>query len=154
MIYINRALHFFLKMVVILTAAFGIMYLMGWLDVEQGQFTYALLNTPKGWAVMGLIVAISLAYPLLSFSKTAIRSDADCEMAVMDEVISRIGYVRVKQDEGHAEYRAQSFGKRVFNQFDDRITVERDGSYITVSGLKKDVLRIESLFMQYRLKEE
>lgn len=153
MIYLSRALHFFIKIVVVITLAFGVMYLFGWLDVADGQFAHTLLNTPRGWIVMAAIVVISVAYPSLSFARVAIRGDFDGERGIMDKVTAAIGYKSVHVDADRTEYRAVSIAKRIFNQFDDRITVSREGSYIIVSGLKKEVVRIESLFTQCRLND-
>ncbi len=154
MTYLSRATHFFVKIIVVITLAFGAMYLLGWLDVESGQLVNTLFNTPKGWIVMVAVVAISVMYPSLSFSKAAIRGNFAEEMEIMHKVLTLTGYKLVRQDADRSEYRAASLWKRLLNQFDDRITVGHEGSYITVSGLKKEVLRIEGLFTQYRLNEE
>lgn len=152
--YLGRALHFLIKIVVVISLAFGVMYLMGWLDVGQGQFWHMMFDTPKGWIVMSAIVLISAIYPVLSFSTAYIRGNFDDDRKDMDYVLTRIGYRQVYEDNDRSEYRVKSILKRLFNQFDDRIVVSRNGSYITVSGLKKEVMRIESLFTQYRLNNE
>ena len=152
--YLSRALHFLIKIIVVISLAFGLMYLMGWLDVEQGQFWNMMFNTPKGWIVISAIVLISAIYPVLSFSTAYIRGDFDNERKIMDDLLTRIGYKQVYEDNDRSEYRVKNLWKKLFNQFDDRIVVSRDGSYITVSGLKKEVMRIESLFTQYRLNNE
>lgn len=145
-------MHFFIKMTVIIALAFGVMSLVGWLEVDDMPFREALLHTPRGWFVMGLIIVLALAYPLMSFKRVAIRGEFDRERSIMDRVIVGMGYRSVHQSADRAEYRAKSVMKRLLNQFDDRIVVSRDGNYIVVSGLKKEVVRIESLFVQYRIK--
>lgn len=154
MTYLSRALHFFIKIVVVISLAFAVMYFMGWLDVEEGQFWNMMFNTPKGWIVISAIVLISAIYPVLSFSTVSVRGEFDNERKIMDHVLTQIGYKQVYEDNDRAEYRVTSLWKKLFNQFDDRIVVSRNGSYITVSGLKKEVMRIESLFTQYRLNNE
>ncbi len=150
MIYISRALHFFIKMVVVLTVAFGLMYLMGWMELDGSQFWDMLFDSTKGAIVIALVILVSAAYPLLSFTRVAIHGDFDRERNIIDRVVVGMGYKSVLQDADRAEYRVKSIAKKLFNQCDDRIVIARDGSFITVSGLKKEVLRIESLFMQYR----
>lgn len=154
MTYLSRALHFFIKIVVVISLVFAVMYFMGWLDVEEGQFWNTMFDTPKGWIVISAIVLISAIYPVLSFSTVSVRGDFDNERKIMDHVLTQIGYKQVYEDNDRSEYRVASLWKKLFNQFDDRITVSRNGSYITVSGLKKEVMRIESLFTQYRLNNE
>jgi hypothetical protein len=82
--------------------------------------------------------------------KTDIAGDLDRERAAMDRALGDLGFRVVQRDAGMTQYTYKSLGKRLLSQFDDKITVNGDGRYITVSGMKKDVVRVEAYFMQYR----
>ena len=72
----------------------------------------------------------------------------------MDRVLVDMGFHAVNQDGEHAEYKLKSIGKRLLCQFDDKIVVWKEGRFINVSGSKKYVGRIETLFMHYRQEYE
>lgn len=154
--YLVRALHYFIKIIVILVLAFGVLYLLeSLLDgrqllMDKDLMLYTLLYTPKGWVVIGLILGLSAIYPLTSFTRVEIAGDFAKERAIMDRAMEDLGFRLVGHDSRQSEYRVKSLRKQLFSQFDDKITVSGNDRYITVSGMKKDVVRVEAYFMHHR----
>lgn len=153
-IYLTRALHYFLKIAVILAVAFGVLYLAGLLNVPPGQFFQTFFMTARGWIIIALVVVLSLSYPALSFTTVDIVGDFDRERELLDRAVAQFDFRASVQDREHAEYRLKSFAGRLFCQFDDRVTVRGEGRFISISGPKKYVGRIETYFMHYRTENE
>ena len=66
----------------------------------------------------------------------------DDRQAIID-TFADYGYSLSRQADDRLVFRSNSMWKRLTNQFDDVITVTSAGRYMTVEGLKKDVVRIE-----------
>lgn len=144
MLYLSRALKCFLKLAVLLTVIFAVMNLTGTLETGGLPLAKALFGSVKGILLLGLIVVWSAVYPLVSFMRTSVRMQWDDSGERLVNAFAGIGYVLEGETEGRMTFRTRSVLRRVMWQFDDRVTVAKDGGFISIEGLKKVVPRVET----------
>ncbi len=133
-LYLSRASKCFVKLAILLAAVFAAMSLTGTLNLEGFMAKSAILGA--------VIVAWCLVYPLASFTTVSVRMPFDAEQ--LRNVMASLDYRPENGGEDVLTFRARSILKRVLWQFDDRVTVRRDGSFVDIEGLKRIVPRIET----------
>ncbi len=142
MLYFSRALKCFLKLAVLLTVVFVIMNLTGTLETGGLPLARALFASSRGVILLAVIVVWSAAYPLASFTRTSIRMAWDSEK--IENAFATYGYELECESEERMTFRAKSTLRRVLWQFDDSVTVTRDGGFVDIEGLKRIVPRVET----------
>ncbi len=142
MLYFSRALKCLFKLVVLLTVVFVAMSLTGTLETGGLPLLKALLASTRGIILMAVIVLWSAAYPFTSFTRMSVRMAWDEERIV--NAFAAYAYEPESRSEDKMTFRAKSVLRRVLWQFDDRVTVTRDGGFIDIEGLKRIVPRVET----------
>jgi hypothetical protein len=142
MLYCSRALKCLLKLAVLLTVVFAVMNLTGTLETGGLPVARALFASTRGMILLAVIVLWSAAYPLTSFTRTSVRMAWDEER--IKNAFAMFAYELESEREGRMTFRAKSPLRRFLWQFDDRVTVTRDGGFIDIEGLKRIVPRVET----------
>lgn len=144
--YIVRMLCYIAKMVVILGMVFLILSLTGTLDVEPGQFAGTLFKSDRGMILMGALLLLSAVYPRLAFTTVDIRGNMQDDREALVNAFASCGYSLSRENDRRMVFRANGFGKRLATQWCDAITVTADGNFISMEGMKKEIVRIEARF--------
>ncbi len=142
-LYLTRALHYLLKIAVIITLVFIALDLTHTLDTGgQGMF-HALLHTRRGLILLAAIVLLGAMYPRWSFGTTDVVGDMDADRQKILGAMADYNYVLKRERPGEMIFRNRSALRRLLSQCDDAITLTADGGRIAIEGMKKDVARVQ-----------
>ncbi len=143
-LYLVRALKCFLKLAILLALVFAAMSLTGTLNTGGLSMVQALFASTRGLVLLGVIVVWSAVYPIVSFCKVSVRMEFDRERLV--DAFATYAYEPESESEaeGQMTFRCTSTLRKILWQFDDRVTVTRDGGFVDIEGLKRIVPRVES----------
>lgn len=142
MLYFSRALKCLFKLAILLTIVFVAMTLTNTLETGGLPLVKALLMSTRGVILLAVMVLWAAFYPLTSFTKVSIRMEWDIER--IENAFAAYGYVPESETEDRMTFRTKSIMRRVFWQFDDRVSVTRDGGFVDIEGLKRIVPRVET----------
>ena len=142
MLYFTRALKCLLKLAVLLAVVFVAMNLTGTLETGGLPLAKALLTSTRGIILSAVIVLWSATYPLTSFTRVSIRMEFDSEK--IKNAFAVYAYELESESESMMTFRTKSVLRRILWQFDDRVTVMRDGGFGDIEGLKRIVPRVET----------
>jgi len=133
--YFARVCHRILRIAIFVALMFMLMF---------GATKGVLISTKGLLIFMALFLVDGLLYPLYGFTKREIRCDISKKRENIVNAFASCNYTVETSEESKMTFRAKSFIRRLNYGFDDRITVISDGQYITVEGLKREVVRIET----------
>ena len=142
MLYFSRAAKCLLKLVILLTVVFVAMSLTGTLETGGMSLARKLFASTRGVVLLAVIVLWVVSYPLTSFSRVSLRMSWDGER--IKNAFAVYGYQLESEADERMTFRARSVLRRVLWQFDDRVTVTRDGGFVDIEGLKRIVPRVET----------
>lgn len=129
-----------IQLVVIIGVVFVLMSLTGTLRESGMPFVRALFSQPRGWLLIGVVVAWALVHPLTSFTKESVRMAMDRERLL--NAMASLDYKIESEEHDRMTFRARSVARRLMWNFDDRVTVRQDGGFVDIEGLKRIVPRI------------
>jgi len=142
--YFARAGRYILRLAVLLIIMLALMTLAG-MSRGYGLSSYLFIfASTRGWFFLAFILTVGLLYPLFSFTKTEIKCDISQKRESIVNAFANCNYAVETSEESKMTFRAKSFVRRLYYGFDDRITVVSDGQYITIEGLRRDIVRIEA----------
>lgn len=150
--YLERSLKYMLRMVVIIGMVFAVMWMLNLLETGGQGLWKALMYSRNGAILIGVLVLLALIYPKLAFTAVSMRADIGEDRKGIMDAMKSYGYSPVREEEDIMVFRADRFVKKLAAQFDDAITFTRDGDRITIEGLKKDVLRLETRINAFIMK--
>ena len=104
------------------------------------------------WRIAVFFALVAAVYPKFGFITREIETDRSWE-EVRDtaaEYLKAARYVPEYESDDTITFRFSSMAGRLTKMFEDRITITRTGSGITMEGLRKDVFRMAST-LEYRL---
>lgn len=148
--YIVRMLRYILKMAVLLAVVFAILSLTNTLNTHGGRFAEVLFLSKRGLILMGALLIIAAVYPRLAFTTIDLRGDFQLERETIVEAMRSLGYSPVRQNDKRIIFRADKFIKKLTAQWSDDITVSADGGFISIEGMKKELVKIEPRIIAFR----
>lgn len=152
-LYLLRSFKYIVKMAILLGALFVLMSVTGTSAVSgEALFNEIFLST-KGLLLIGALLVVAATYPKFGFVKRDVRANMAEQRQNIINLFDTRDYVVTQQDDTHITFRAKTTFKRIMLSWDDEITVSADGNYVTISGIRKEVVRIVFLLNPY-LKNE
>ena len=142
MIYLIRAVKYFVQLLVILALVIAILIVAKVVDSDISQI---FVNGYDSLWQIGLLMAVFAAiYPKFGYaSRQAIVPGSDEEtLSVLESVMDSYGYKREERTDGVLAFRKAHIPDRVMRLWEDRITVTRFVSGYELEGANKDVVRI------------
>lgn len=143
-LYLSRALKYILRMTVILGIIFAVMVATNTFDAKGMTVFRAIFMTWRGAVIILLLLALAFLYPKISFMTANIHANMKDNRENLINTFALYGYSLASEDEGGMTFRVNSKLKRLLWQFDDRVRITQDGSFMDIEGLKKVVLRAET----------
>lgn len=143
-LYLLRSLRYILRMVVILGMVFAVLAAAGMLETGGQGLVKALFFSRNGAILIGVLILMAGIYPKLAFTSVEIRADINTDRDAIIETFKSYGYSPAGQSGGRLVFRADKTIKKITSQFDDAITITPNGRYVSMEGLKKDVLRLQA----------
>ncbi len=142
MIYLIRAVKYFVQLLVILALVIAILIVAKVVDSDISQI---FVNGYDSLWQIGLLMAVFAAiYPKFGYaSRQAIVPGSDEEtLSVLESVMDSYGYKREERTDGVLAFRKAHIPDRVMRLWEDRITETRFVSGYELEGANKDVVRI------------
>lgn len=138
--YIVRAVKYFIFFGVLYWA---LVWVMSDFDAAVSwQMLMLNLKSENGVWLVAMMVALSLAYPFFGFmTRREVAYLVEDKLVVID-AFKKVGYVLKREDNGVLVFGAESTIKRAFLLFEDEITVEQNGQWIVVKGIRRMVARV------------
>lgn len=141
--YFERSLRYMLRMIIIIGLIFAVMDMFNLLETGgQGLFK-ALFYSNNGLILIVALVVLAAVYPKMAFAKLTMQADIKEDRKSILEAMKSYGYSPVSQADDKLVFRADKLAKKIASQFDDTVTMTKEGELLAIEGLKKDVLRIQ-----------
>lgn len=138
--YIVRAVKYFIFFGVLYWA---LVWVMSDFDVVMSwQMLLFNLKGENGVWLVAIMVALSLAYPFFGFMKRREIAYLVEDKPVVIDAFKKVDYVLKQERDGVLVFGAESTLKRAFLLFEDEITVEQNGQWIVVKGIRRMVARV------------
>jgi hypothetical protein len=98
-----------------------------------------------------LIFAYSLVYPVIAFTtlKRYLNGSYSDNQQHFEKVFETLGFEKESDSSERIVYRKKSRLTRFLQWGEDRVVINTSSSPVTISGLRKNVKRIDILFDQY-----
>lgn len=143
--YVLSSLKYLLKMVFLMAAIYGAMYITGTLGIT----TEELLGT-KGIVLAVALFALSIAYPSYGFVHRTVKASIVANREEILEAFHQNGYSLREENEGGMVFHASAPLKRLWHLGDDKIVVRPiDGFNIDLYGIRKEVVQCEFRITSY-----
>ena len=142
MIYLIRAVKYFVQLLVILALVIAILIVAKVVDSDISQIF--VNGYDSLWQIALLMAVFAAIYPKFGYaSRQAIVPGSDEEtMPMLERVMESYGYKREERTDGVLAFRKAHIPDRVMRLWEDRITVTRFVSGYELEGANKDVVRI------------
>lgn len=149
--YIKHSLLYLLKLLILVTLLYGLLFLTGNSKVSAEYFVRELFASRQGLLLFIMLVVLAGVYPLFGFVRRTVAADiVEDREKIINAFISE-GYSRKEEVEGEKMvFRLSSpFGK-LWLMFDDRltVTVNAEGG-ITISGIRKKAVQVQFRIESY-----
>lgn len=151
-LYLERSLKYILRMIVIIGLVFAVMAMLGLLETEGQGVVKMLFMSTNGIILIVVLLLLAAIYPKLAFGTVTVHADIEQDRNAVIEAMRSYGYSPATQEKDVMVFRADKLSKKLLSQFDDAITIKGEGRSISVEGLKKDILRVESRINAHVLK--
>lgn len=152
--YIRRALKF----IVYITLIFFLV-LIAYPAIANGRAmseSFSDLIQNRQFALMfGLLMAYGLIYPVITFvtlPRHLNKPFSECEEA-FTRALDGMNFIRVREEDGKIIYRRKSLFTRLLQWHEDHIVIDTKSDPVTLSGMRKSVLRINRLIDNYLEKQ-
>lgn len=142
--YFRRVLKYFIQLVVLFVILFTFMFLTG-TAADNGDRTLSqILISQRGLLLAVVVVVLSLLYPRFGFVTREIKSSvADTNEQIM-KAFAVSGYELSKSESAETMvFRADNIAKRILTLWEDKITVTEKDGCVTISGIRKEVVKVE-----------
>lgn len=91
-----------------------------------------------------LIVAFSVVYPFIGFTKQKIYTNRpfDQDKDAVIRIITESGFITASDNDGKLVFKAKRISMRIFRVFEDKITLDYTDNPLVMEGMRRDVQRI------------
>lgn len=105
-----------------------------WELIRPGQQTNLII----------LIVAFSVVYPFIGFTKQKIYTNRpfDQDKDAVIRIITESGFIPASDTDGKVVFKAKRISMRIFRVFEDKITLDYTDNPLVMEGMRRDVQRI------------
>ena len=105
-----------------------------WELIRPGQQTNLII----------LIVAFSVVYPFIGFTKQKIYTNRplDQDKDAVIRIFTESGFLPASDDDGKLVFKAKRMSMRIFRVFEDKITLDYTDNPLVMEGMRRDVQRI------------
>ena len=139
--YLVRSFRYMIYLIILFIIIYGVMVLTGTSRVSPK--TLGLFFTSKsGLLMIGIIVGLSLLYPLFGFVTRPVRASLLTDRGLLISLMEGEGFVLKQETDGILHFRAVSPLKRLAMRYDDDIVLNTNGPAPTMSGNRRAVTRI------------
>lgn len=141
--YFRRAVKYFIQLIVLFVILFSFMHLTGTAADNGDQSISQILMTQRGLLLAIAVVVLSLLYPRFGFVSRTVQG-TDREQIIKAFAVS--GFVPMSGSNDNPNeivFHADNLSKKIFTLWEDKITVTINDKETVVSGIRKEVVKIE-----------
>jgi hypothetical protein len=112
---------------------------------NQQDITFWELIRPESQTnLIILIVAFSVVYPFIGFSKQKIYTNRpfNQDKDAVIRIITESGFIPASDTDGKLVFKAKRISMRIFRVFEDKITLDYTDNPLAMEGMRRDVQRI------------
>lgn len=153
--YVIRILKYFLWFNILAGALIALMVFLGQTGWDGSVASIFRDGVKSLVQIECFFIVCSCAYPAWSFMNLkdcpSGKNDAEANKAAVKEYMAEHRFTLVSENGGELVYRFDSFAGRLARMFEDEIRFSVHDDFITISGLRKEVVRISS-YLEYRLR--
>jgi hypothetical protein len=105
-----------------------------WELIRPGQQTNLII----------LIVAFSVVYPFIGFTKQKIYTNGpfDQDKDAVVRIFTESGFIQASDNDGKLVFKAKRITMRIFRVFEDKVTLDYTDNPLVMEGMRRDVQRI------------
>lgn len=134
-----RSLKYILQLVVLFGVLFTLMKLSGTANDESFAEVF---SSTRGILLLAAIILLAVFYPRFGFATRVVKADIAADREKIFQVMHMGGYSLESEQDGVMIFRAGGL-RRAMMLWEDGITVASDDNYITISGIRKQVVKAE-----------
>ncbi|MDR2885800.1 MAG: hypothetical protein LBU95_03340 [Rikenellaceae bacterium] len=108
-----------------------------------------LFTVHSHWLFVGLLVFLAAIYPMYGYVDRPMKADMDADRSKILKTMDMGDYYLAREEGGRMVFHKQSILKRMLSIGQDTIIITREGAGIVVSGLRKEVVKVD-----YRLRAQ
>ncbi|HHV03957.1 MAG: hypothetical protein WCQ69_02455 [Bacteroidales bacterium] len=140
-VYLRRVLKYIIFYTILIMAMLAIVYFTS--DHPSTTF-WELIQPEQQKNLIILIVAFSVVYPFIGFSKKEIYTNRpmaeDKETVIC--IVGESGFILVSDQDGKMVFKAKRITMRIFRVFEDKITIKYNDNPLIIEGMRRDMQRI------------
>ncbi len=137
--YFVRAAKYIVQLTVLFAVLFTLMKLTGTATHDGFSDIFA---SARGIAMLATLFLLSFLYPVFGFVSRTVKADIAADRDKIIQALAMCGYDLDSESDGSMLFRAGT-AKRVMLLWEDGITIARDDNYITMSGVRSQVVKAE-----------
>lgn len=142
--YIRRAAGYFIKLILLVTLLYLLLFLTGTAKVSAELFFREMFSTVRGWMLFAALAVLAAFYPKFGY----ITRRADAEITADRESIIKAfhedNYIMVSEEPGVSmTFRVGSVWRRFWMTFDDAVRVTAEEGSVVIEGVRKEVVRAQ-----------
>ena len=145
MIYLRRALKYFIQITLLFGVAIAFLMATG---MAESDINVAFRHGWQSiWLILAVFAAVSLLYPRVGYGKRQIRAEGDPAdyWKKIEEAMDARGYIPAGETpEGGRKYQLKSSVNRVARLWEDTITINPVLGGFQAEGLSRDLVRVVS----------
>jgi hypothetical protein len=151
--YIRRAAKFILYLAFIFILVLFILPMISKGKMPSISFN-ELLNNQKFVLFFGFLLAYSLIYPAVAFTKVKrhLNGSFNENRAIFEKVFETLQYIKTDETPERTVYRRKSQFSRFIQWYEDGIVIHTNENPVIISGLRKSVVRIDRMVDQLLIK--
>lgn len=139
--YIIRSVKYFVALSVLYAVLMWLMHATGQTVLTLRDTLTIVFCTSRGWMMLGAMVALAAIYPRLSFLSRRVEGDIAENREQIVAAFKASGYSLAGESDGRLVFRADGLRKLLL-LYEDEVVVEQFGQWITLTGIRRSVVRI------------
>jgi len=114
-----------------------------------------IIGNDRSRILLILIFAMAFIYPIISFVKKEryLNGDFEKNRADIEKALSDLHYFQLRERDSKLVFRKKSGFMRMMYYWEDKIEIDISNNPILISGIRKEVRRLEKILDNYLLKE-
>jgi hypothetical protein len=151
--YIRRTAKFIIYLAFIFVLVLFILPLISHGKMPTISFS-EVLNNQKFLLFFGFLLAYSLIYPAVAFTKVKRHLNGSFaeNRAVFEKVFDALQFIKTEETPERTVYRRKSQFTRFIQWYEDSVVIYTTENPVIISGLRKAVIRIDRMIDQFLIK--
>lgn len=143
--YIRHSLCYFVKLMLLLTVLYGLLFLTGYAKVSAEYFLQELFTSKQGIMLFAALVVLACVYPLFGFVRREVAADIiDDREKIINGFITEGYSMKLEQEGVKMAFRMSSPFGRFWLMFDDSIVVTpSENGGIVIEGPRKQAVLVQ-----------